>query len=268
MKTTTEKKKARIASLLPDGVPKYIRIYDNGGGFPNFCRKDFMFFDEAVCPTCGGKTIPQPEGAGTADRYTAVFSGNYKGRDGRCDYIGMSSRPFHPQGVGMRGEHNRVIDAPSGFTPKLGDVAPFGEGNRRVPWGVLPPECKRLVLGDYFAIWDLGQAWLEFYDYESARSFRDPAWEADTGCTNERLKDGDRVTLLHKTLGDGAGRGIFGVVIPVGSEGVVECAHTPKVTKHSGVQEWSPVFANVDFEDDQGRTHRARIPHSAIKVIR
>ena len=70
----------RLDRLLPDGIPKYIRVYDNQG--------------ESV------------------DRYTVVFSGNYSGRDGLCRYLAMSGAPFHPQGFCQHGESNQVIDQP------------------------------------------------------------------------------------------------------------------------------------------------------------
>jgi len=54
----------RVEKFMPNGVPKNIRIYDNGGE--------------------------------TVDRYTVVFTGNFKGRGGRCYYLGMSESPFHP----------------------------------------------------------------------------------------------------------------------------------------------------------------------------
>ena len=60
-------KQQRIKNLLPGGIPKYIRCYDNDGA--------------------------------TIDRYTVVFTGNYKNRIG-CDYLAMNACPVHPQGFG------------------------------------------------------------------------------------------------------------------------------------------------------------------------
>lgn len=72
----------RIDSLMPNGNPKYVRCYDNGGE--------------------------------TADRYTVVFTGNYTHKTGRQHwYLGMSANPFHPQGVGMHGESSTQIDRPA-----------------------------------------------------------------------------------------------------------------------------------------------------------
>jgi hypothetical protein len=72
----------RMKQLLPGGVPKYVRCYDNGGE--------------------------------TADRYTVVYTGRYR-KDLRRDefqYVGMSAEPFHPQGVGMHGSSPEQIDRP------------------------------------------------------------------------------------------------------------------------------------------------------------
>lgn len=56
----------RFEALMPDGVPRYIRCYD----------------DERE-----------------ADRYTVVYSGRCGGY-----YVGMSPDPYHPQGAGQHGD--------------------------------------------------------------------------------------------------------------------------------------------------------------------
>lgn len=142
---------------MPDGIPKYIRVYDNGGGFTRFCRKCLHFSDAELCDVnqCGHKALELEEDAGSFDRYTVVFTGNYAGRGGRCHYLGMSSRPIHPQGFGQHGEHDMTIDAPSGFPPKVGDKVRFG--GRRITFHQLPEECQELVLYDYKAIWRLNE---------------------------------------------------------------------------------------------------------------
>lgn len=104
---------ARVASLLPGGVPRKIRIYDN----------------------CGE----------TADRYTVVFTGNYRAKTGGCFwYLGLSGAPFHPQGIGCTGEHDRQIDRPT-----------YGHLGKRVKWESLPDDCKRATLNVYCDLWDL-----------------------------------------------------------------------------------------------------------------
>ena len=67
----------KMQSLMPGGVPKYIRCYDNGGE--------------------------------TCDRYTVVYT---RSGDRRCYYVGMSGAPFHPQGFCQHGEHHTMIDRP------------------------------------------------------------------------------------------------------------------------------------------------------------
>jgi hypothetical protein len=87
------KKEERLDHLLPGGIPRYVRVYDNGG-----------------------KSI---------DRYTVVFSGNYPGRQRLCRYLGMSGAPFHPQGFGQHGESETIIDRPT--YGHLGRKISFGD---------------------------------------------------------------------------------------------------------------------------------------------
>jgi hypothetical protein len=109
----------RTKRLMPGGVPRYIRCYDNGG-----------------------KTV---------DRYTVVFTGLYRGREG-CDYIDMSPAPFHPDGVCYYGWKPTVIDAPQGWAPAIGRCNHMG---RRIPFRALPPDCRKVVVQDNMEIWQL-----------------------------------------------------------------------------------------------------------------
>jgi hypothetical protein len=102
---------ARRARLLPNGKPRYVRCYDG----------------------------PQ-----TADRYTVVFSGHYANRDGLCRYIGMSARPYHPQGICSREDHTSVIDHPK-----------HSHLGKKIRFDQLPEDCQKLVLEDYLDIWQL-----------------------------------------------------------------------------------------------------------------
>jgi hypothetical protein len=77
----------RTAALMPAGIPRYVRCYDNGGE--------------------------------TADRYTVV----YTRIKGPSQYLGMSAEPFHPQGIGQHGEADRPIDRPT--SSHLGKRIPF-----------------------------------------------------------------------------------------------------------------------------------------------
>lgn len=72
----------RKEALMPNGVPRYVRCYDNGGE--------------------------------TADRYTVCFTGRYTHKtNGGFWYVGMSSEPFHPQGFGQHGDSLKPIDRPA-----------------------------------------------------------------------------------------------------------------------------------------------------------
>jgi hypothetical protein len=99
----------REERFMPNGIPKHVRIYDNGGE--------------------------------TFDQYTVVFTGNYKGRNG-CEYIGMSTNPFHPQGFGQHGHSWTVIDYPK-----------YSHLGKKIKFQDLPERCQDCVIQDYKEIW-------------------------------------------------------------------------------------------------------------------
>lgn len=82
LEKTPSKKDLRIQSLMPDGIPRYVRCYDNGGK--------------------------------TFNRYTVVFTGRYTHKtNGGHMYIGMSTHPFDPQGFGQHGDTQyQPVDLP------------------------------------------------------------------------------------------------------------------------------------------------------------
>ena len=103
----------RKERLLPEGKPRYVRCYDNGGE--------------------------------TTDRYTVVYTGRYTHKtNGSHLYLGMSSRPFHPQGVGQHGESDTQIDYPS-----------YKHLGKKIKFDDLKEDCRQLVLQDYVDIWDI-----------------------------------------------------------------------------------------------------------------
>jgi hypothetical protein len=146
---------------MPKGVPKYIRVYDNGG------------YDGVV--KLGRRKIKRRQ-PGSIDHYTVVFTGHYQPRlwaDGktteqrpgwgggmetvrrpfRCLYLAMNGAPFHPQGFGQHGEHTEQVD-----TGKHGRAPGIGGSNHlgiRIRFQDLPEDCRKLVRGDYKELWDL-----------------------------------------------------------------------------------------------------------------
>jgi hypothetical protein len=67
------KKSERAESLMPQGIPKWIRCYDAGGNF--------------------------------ADRYTVIYTHAQSfGLKGYTVGVGMSANPYHPQDIGMHFE--------------------------------------------------------------------------------------------------------------------------------------------------------------------
>lgn len=108
-------KLSRKERLMPNGIPKYIRVYDNGGK--------------------------------TADRYTVVYTGNYKkDKPEICFYVGMSENPFHPQGFGMHGSYTEMIDKPS-----------YRHLGKKITFDNLPEDCKKVVMEDYHMLWQIGE---------------------------------------------------------------------------------------------------------------
>lgn len=103
----------RAERLMPNGIPRHVRIYDNGGA--------------------------------TADRYTVIFSGRWKGRrPGWTFLLAMSAKPFHPQGIGLHDEIRGEIDRPR-----------YSHLGKKIRFQDLPEDCQRAVLTDYREIWDL-----------------------------------------------------------------------------------------------------------------
>ena len=123
--------KDRIARLMPKGIPKYVRCYDNGGE--------------------------------TADRYTVCYTGRAAtekadGYPNSYPFICMSESPFSPQGVGM---HSSTAVQPydtmgkkKGYNwpPAIGRKCRLG---RRINFKDLPPDCQKAVIEDYVEIWGL-----------------------------------------------------------------------------------------------------------------
>lgn len=74
MKRLNSKLEERRSRLMPGGVPRWIRVFDNGGK--------------------------------TFDRYTVVFSHAHSfGFQGVTVGVGMSEHPYHPQGFGQHFEY-------------------------------------------------------------------------------------------------------------------------------------------------------------------
>jgi hypothetical protein len=129
-----KRQRERIERLLPNGLPRYLRIYDNGGE--------------------------------TADRYTVVFTGNYRIRglkrgerpQGQHPALCMSGSPTHPQGVCMWNEYSQPCDTYGEggrgykWPPAIGRKNHLGT---RIDFDDLPVACQRIALKDYCELWDL-----------------------------------------------------------------------------------------------------------------
>ena len=116
----------RLNRLMPGGVPKYVRCYDNGG----------------------------VENGGSIDRFTVCFTGRAATRDGEFPYLAMNGSPFHPQGFGQHGatkDHHCDVNK-WGFAPMVGKKNHLGT---RIAFNSLPEDCQKLVRQDYIEIWGL-----------------------------------------------------------------------------------------------------------------
>lgn len=107
----------RRDSLMPNGIPRKVRCYDNGGA--------------------------------TIDRYTVVFTGNYRQNTlGYTWVLGMSGRPFHPQGFCQHNEYRRSPDYPT-----------YRRFGKRIKFTDLPEDCQNAVIDAYRDLWSLKACW-------------------------------------------------------------------------------------------------------------
>ena len=112
--------KERRKRLYPQGIPRYVRIYDNGG---------------VMAPN------------GSYDQYTISLTKKSELR--HFFYIAASKHPYHPQGFGQHmSNRNFPIDRPDGkkITKFLGKKIQFKD---------LPIDVKRMVKDDYMDLWNL-----------------------------------------------------------------------------------------------------------------
>jgi hypothetical protein len=108
-------KSERKNQLMPNGTPRWIRCYDNGGK--------------------------------TWDRYTVVYTKKAfnTGRARWFLYVGMSGNPFSAQGYCIHGE--------SEWTPL--DRPTYGHLGKRIEFDTLPLDCQEVVLIDYKDLWNI-----------------------------------------------------------------------------------------------------------------
>lgn len=103
---------ARTERLAPDGIPRYIRCYDAGSDL--------------------------------WDRFTVVYTGNYRSRNGTCQYRVLSEEPLSTDGMSQWGESAYIIDR--GRNLIIGKAVSFEE---------MPHQVREVVLTDYFGLWNL-----------------------------------------------------------------------------------------------------------------
>lgn len=126
MKQSANKLEMRRQALMPGGVPRWIRVYDDG---------------------CSG------------DRYTVVYTGAAAAKrcGGEHPYRSMSAAPYHPQGVCLWGfKQIQAVDTTSAcnhggmWPPAIGRSNWLG---KRITFQDLPADCQSVVLDDYAGLW-------------------------------------------------------------------------------------------------------------------
>jgi hypothetical protein len=126
---------------MPEGIPRYVRIYDNAG-------------------------LPDE----SADHLTVIFTGKYRHiglKRGERPSMGfqvlcMNESPFHPLGFCQHAEYDYQIDVKDKpFPPDIGGKCHLG---RRIPFSQLNEDCQQVVMRDYLDLWNLyepGDGYLE-----------------------------------------------------------------------------------------------------------
>lgn len=141
----------RAKLLLPAGVPRWLRIYDNGG-------------------------VMNPNGKGSADRYTIVFTGRYQHKTMNEQwFVTSSSDPFWPQGIYLHGEFQGYWSDKEKRKWQWGVDRPVSSHlGKRIKWDDLPKRVQDAVLCDYMYLWDIGpgnESW-QGPSVASAREFQ------------------------------------------------------------------------------------------------
>jgi len=124
----TQCEQERIDRLMPNGIPRWIRVWDSGSKKNN--------------------------------RYTVVYTGRYRQRGlsrHSCTkewplsrYVRMTS------GIYQHGVSRTIIDCPSGFAEKMGRKCRHKPAlGRRIRFQDLPDDCQKVVLNDYCDIWNI-----------------------------------------------------------------------------------------------------------------
>lgn len=111
----------RQERLAPDGVPRWIRVYDSGGT--------------------------------TLNRYTVVFTGHWPGKTpGVHILISVSEDPYHI--FCQHAECRDLLEGrrPGQWPPKVGRTGNLG---RRIAFADLPVDCQRVVWDNYRYLWNL-----------------------------------------------------------------------------------------------------------------
>jgi len=117
---------------MPRGVPRWIRLYDNGGESADrycvvFTNRGFAMCSDNLMHYV--KTVQRPLRIVGETWYT---------------YLSMSEDPAAALGASISGQHTKLIDRPT-----------YGHLGRCIQFKDLPAPCKKRVREWYVALWDL-----------------------------------------------------------------------------------------------------------------
>jgi hypothetical protein len=121
-----KQQKNRIEQIAPGGIPRWIRVYDNGG-------------------------TDAP--GGSIDRYTVIFTGRLRAKAGGVPHLAMNEAPFYPQGFCQHMTYDCACDTYDGkWAPAIGRKCHLG---RRILFVNLNTDCQKAVWQDYADYWDI-----------------------------------------------------------------------------------------------------------------
>lgn len=116
-KVVKPKEFERYFNFVLGGVPRYLRVYDNGGK--------------------------------TADRYTVVFA-----KTGKGFYVGFNETPFHPAfGIYQHGESSKRLGGKTYYD--FIDRPTYAHLGKKIKFSDLNEDCKKAVMQDYLEIFNL-----------------------------------------------------------------------------------------------------------------
>jgi len=120
----------RTRNLFVGKMPKWVRVYSN----LNTKNESFDCFTVVYTK----KAIVNERELETGEKY--VYSRSFV-------YLGMSEKPYHPQGFGQHGESEHdPIDKPT-----------YSHLGRKIKFSELPTDCQHCAIETYLDLWNISK---------------------------------------------------------------------------------------------------------------